>query len=197
MNENDRFKAGLSRTESPAASLRSALGGAPAASSLSALRPQAAPAASSLSGLRPNTPAPIARSVPQAQFATVRAYDPVPVIQQEVAKEVKKQVKVEVASQLTSVKLRADLGEKAPDAGRMASLRSQIAGVAPVGVSSAELRKELTPVPEQSGLFDSIAPLAKVIPVTQQQKLGILSKQLGVFKGAPVTGVSKSLGLKF
>lgn len=200
MNENDRFKAGLSRTESPAASLRSALGGAPAASSLHALRPQAAPVANRLSGLRPITPLAPPRPALNAA-ASIKAFDPVPVIQQEVvkevAKEVKKQVKVEVATQLNSVKLRADLGEKAPDAGRMASLRSQIAGTAPGGVLSAELRKDLTPVSEQSGLFQSIAPLAKVIPVTQQQKLGILSKQLGVFKGSPVSGVSKNLGLKF
>ena len=190
MNENDRFKAGLRRTESPAASLRSALSGGPS-SNLNALRPGAAPAAPApnLSGLRPA----VAQTIQPAQFATLAQVDHTPVIK----KEVQKQVKAEVATQLNSIKLRADLGEKAPDAGRMASLRSQIAGTAPGGVLSAELRKDLTPVSEQSGLFQSIAPLAKVIPVTQQQKLGILSKQLGVFKGSPVSGVSKNLGLKF
>ena len=190
MNENDRFKAGLRRTESPAASLRSALSGG-SSSNLDALRPQSAPAPrSTLAGLRPATaPAPVQAQV----FAQVKAYDPTPVIKQ----EVQKQVKVEVATQLASSKLRQDLGGQAPSASKSAALRSQLAGAAPVGVVSAELRQELTPVPDQSGLFQSIAPLAKVIPVTQQQKLGILSKQLGVFKGAPVTGVSKSLGLKF
>ena len=191
MNENDRFKAGLRRTESPAASLRSALGGG-SNSNLNALRPQAAPAVNSLSALRPATAA-----SQKAVFATAVAYDPAPVIKEEVVKEVKKQVKVEVATQLASSKLRKDLGGEAPTASQSAALRSQLAGAAPAGLVSAELRQELTPVPDQSGLFQSIAPLAKVIPVTQQQKLGILSKQLCVFKGAPVTGVSKSLGLKF
>ena len=190
MNENDRFKAGLRRTESPAASLRSALSGGPS-SNLNALRPGAAPAAPApnLSGLRPA----VAQTIQPAQFATLAQVDHTPVIK----KEVQKQVKAEVATQLASSKLRQDLGGSAPSASQSAALRSQLAGAAPVGVASAELRKELTPVDEQSGLFQSIAPLAKVIPVTQQQKLGILSKQLGVFKGPAVTGVSKSLGLKF
>ena len=187
MNENDRFKAGLRRTESPAASLRSALSGGPS-SNLNALRPGAAPAPN-LSGLRPA----VAQTIQPAQFAKLAQVDHTPVIK----KEVQKQVKAEVATQLASSKLRQDLGGSAPSASQSAALRSQLAGAAPVGVASAELRKELTPVAEQSGLFQSIAPLAKVIPVTQQQKLGILSKQLGVFKGPAVTGVSKSLGLKF
>ena len=59
MNENDRFKAGLRRTESPAASLRSALSGGPS-SNLNALRPGAAPAADRSSGSDPAT----ARSAP-------------------------------------------------------------------------------------------------------------------------------------
>ena len=76
MNENDRFKAGLRRTESPAASLRSALSGGPS-SNLNALRPGAAPAAPAhnLSGLRPA----VAQTIQPAQFATLAQVDHTPV----------------------------------------------------------------------------------------------------------------------